>query len=188
MKVAGGRLYVYYGLLPVLAKERGEIGELIGRAMDILSGKMGNLLNKNIQLSNFPFNIVSIDVRKKHVTFSWYRNFWSDIRPSLLYSISVHVPEGKVRARIYKGRDSTWPWNYLHRKELLVEGLEEVVLDPYGNGLSLAWDPKMREDRWIPLPWECFKVRTRVRGGVVRVVLDKRFEGREVEVIVKIAR
>jgi len=189
LKVAGGRFYFYYGLLRTITEDRPVIRRIIESAMNILSAENDTICNREFPLSDFPFNIVAVDVKKQKATFSWYKGFWTDIRPRLMYSITVHVDTGKVYVKTHAYRsEGRWPWSYLHRKELFLEGLERIILDPYGNGLSLAWDPKRRKDCWVDLPWRYFKANAVVRDGTVKIYLGKEFEGKNVEVMVKVPR
>ncbi|RLE55390.1 MAG: hypothetical protein DRJ40_08025 [Thermoprotei archaeon] len=142
-------VYVYYGCeheLPEWARE------LLEKAKKILGEKMCSILGEDVACSRIPYNVIKV-CKDGKVTFSWYRDFWTDDRPRLEYYITVNTRTGEVKVTTPSRvrRSPVAPLDYIHGKEEFVEGLEEKVVNPYGNWKSLRWDAKARRDVWKPL-------------------------------------
>lgn len=154
VKVAGGRFYFYYGIIPLLEKMQryNDIILLYHKALKILT-------NKSIELVDIkgiiPFNVIAVDKKNSSVSFMWYYGFWELERPLLIYSIKINTINESISVytRKYTKALGSWPWNYIHRKELFVDGLEKLAVDPYNSGLSLAWDTNAQKDVWVKLEW-----------------------------------
>ena len=142
-------VYVYYGCtdeLPDWARE------YLEKAREILRGRLCNVLGEYISCLEIPFNIIKVSKDGK-VTFSWYSGFWDELKPRLIYYITVDTKTGEVRETPYSKvrRHPVYPLDVLHGKEFFVEGLEKKVVNPYGNWMSLGWDSKLKKDVWKPL-------------------------------------
>jgi hypothetical protein len=188
VKAAGGKLYFYYGLLPLLQSDRRYKNalSLYNTAVRLLSATRLELFGNDLEGSLVPFNIVSVDGRRSSVSFMWYRGFWEEKKPLLVYSIKVDTRNGDVNVYVNRRSEAggSWPWNYLHRKEMFIDGLERIVLDPYGNGVSLAWNAKSRRDEWVKLGWRPLSVKVRASSEEDRARLAALLE----EVFGEVAR
>jgi hypothetical protein len=159
VKLTGRRLYFYYGVTPLLEKLQSYNGvvSLYYRALQVLADKSIELIEGVKGL--VPFNVVAVDKKSKSVSLMWYHGFWELERPLLVYSIKINTVSKSVSiytrkyARKYIEASGSWPWNYIHRKDLFVDGLEKLAVNPYSNGLSLAWDTSSRKDVWVELEW-----------------------------------
>lgn len=187
MKRAGSKIYMYYGLIEVLKRQQSEFYELIQRALRILDNRHAMVLSHEIPLSWIPYNVVSVDKEHRKVSFLWYRDFWTSEKPELLYAISVDLMESDTRI-VFKPKGSpNWPWNYIHRKELFIDGLEVLLADPYGNGMTLAWNPSKRSDQWKSLPWKAIVSEGIVdANGNLKLNVGKEFTGKTAIVLAKI--
>jgi len=156
VKKAGGKTYFYYGLIPLLRKDTRykEIVTIYDKALAILASTRFKVFDIHISGNMIPFNIVAVDTKRSTVSLLWYTGFWESEKPLLVYSVKVDVEKGDVKVFMNRNFNrGSWPWNYLHRKELFIDGLERIAIDPYGNGLTLMWDNTNREDKWTMLPW-----------------------------------
>jgi len=187
MKRAGSKIYMYYGLIEVLKRQQSELYEMVHKALEILSDKRTTLLDHDVPLSWIPYNVISVDRDRDKVSLLWYKDFWTSERPELLYAISVDIARTDVRI-VFKPMSSTrWPWNYIHRKELFIEGLEVLLADPYGNGLTLAWNSNKRSDEWRPLPWKVIISEGVVdSNGDLKLNVGKEFAGKAAIAFVKV--
>jgi len=187
MKRAGSKIYMYYGLIEVLKRQGSELYEMIQKALEILSDKRETLLDREVPLSWIPYNVVSIDKDRGKVSLLWYRDFWTSERPELLYAISVDLARMDVRIVFKPEGSPRWPWNYIHRKELFIEGLEALLADPYGNGLTLTWNADKHSDEWRPLPWKAvISVGVVDDNGDLKLHVGKEFAGKAAIAFVKV--
>jgi len=186
VKVSGGARYYYYGLEQVIPLKFRRLVEQAKRKL--CETKILFQVNKKPIPCIPPYNVLKI---KNHaVSFLWYENFWSDKRPRLVYSIKVNLKDSSIR--VFRGRktfSTEWPWSYIHRKELFIWGLEELVLNPYGNMKTLVWDRKRKKDIWIDLPYQFFKFYTETdENGYIIIKLPNVHRNRKVEVLLRVFR
>lgn len=190
MKRTGNRIYFYYGVLELLKRNNNELYRIVLEAQRVLEKESAQFLGRELKLSEVPYNVVSIDKRNRRVSFLWYKDFWTSEKPELLYGVTVDLQRERYSVVFRPKGTSEWPWNYIHRKELFVEGLEDLVLDPYGNGMTLAWNASERKDEWKPLPWFYKKIIAKISSKdntVINVSIDEeKFTGKTAIIMIKI--